>query len=132
MSCKNLQMPIVEALSTPEKRPAKNTYGQILKSSALIGGSSVVRIALGFVRTKAMTLILGPAGYGLVSIYQSITDLAQAVAGMGLNTSGVRQIAESVGTADSARIARTVITLRRAAVVLGALGALLLAIFCKP
>src|SRR4249920_938 len=104
MSCKNLQMPIVaaQALSSPEKRPARNTYGQILKSSALVGGSSVVRIALGFVRTKVMTLVLGPAGYGLVGIYQSITDLAQAVAGMGLNTSGVRQIAEAVGTGDNA------------------------------
>jgi PST family polysaccharide transporter len=127
-------MPMVtaQALSTPEKRPAKNTYGQILKSSALIGGSSIIRIALGFVRTKAMTLILGPAGYGLVSIYQSITDLAQAVAGMGLNTSGVRQIAESVGTGDNTRIARTIITVRRVTVIFGAAGALLLAVFCKP
>ena len=31
----------------------KDTYGQILKSSALIGGSSVVNIAIGIVRTKA-------------------------------------------------------------------------------
>src|SRR5205085_1094046 len=112
MSCKNLQIPgIVAAQSFSTSGKRKNTYGQILRSSALIGGSSIVRIALGFVRTKAMTLILGPAGYGLVSIFQSITDLAQAVAGMGLNTSGVRQIAEAVSTGDNTRIARTVITL---------------------
>ncbi len=37
----------------------KHTYGQILKSSALIGGSSVVNIAIGIVRTKAMAVLLG-------------------------------------------------------------------------
>src|SRR5438552_16507974 len=105
MSCKNLQMPGIvaaQSLSASEKRSPKNTYGQILKSSALIGGSSVVRIGLGFVRNKAMTLILGPEGFGLLGIYQSIADLGQAVAGMGLNSSGVRQIAEAVGTGDNA------------------------------
>src|SRR5438552_13957488 len=123
MSCKNLQMPGIvaaQSLSASEKRPAKNTYGQILKSSALIGGSSVVRIGLGFVRNKALTMILGPEGYGLLGIYQSISDLATNVAGMGINSSGVRQIAVAVGTGDDARIARTIITLRRAAVALGA------------
>jgi PST family polysaccharide transporter len=117
---------------SPGSQSSKNTYGQILKSSALIGGSSVVRIGLGFVRNKAMTMILGPEGFGLLGIYQSILDFSQAVAGMGLNSSGVRQIAEAVGTGDNARIARTVVTLRRAAVVLGVLGAILLVIFCRP
>src|SRR5712691_4627191 len=111
MSCKNLEIAELGAMQptpTEARRAPKNTYGQILKSSALIGGSSVVRICLGFVRNKAMTLILGPEGFGLLGIYQSIADLTQAVAGMGLNSSGVRQIAESVSTGDNARIARTV------------------------
>lgn len=121
-----------QAPSAPASPASRNTYGQILKSSALIGGSSIVRIGLGFVRNKALTMILGPEGYGLLGIYQSISDLATNVAGMGINSSGVRQIAVAVGTGDDTRIARTIITLRRAAVVLGALGAILLAIFCRP
>ena len=98
------------------------TYGQILKSSAVIGGSSVVNIGLGIVRTKVMALLLGPAGVGLLGIYNSISDLARTVAGMGINSSGVRQIAEAVGTGDTERIARTVTTLRRVALLLGLLG----------
>jgi PST family polysaccharide transporter len=47
---------------------------------------------------------------------------------MGINSSGVRQIAESAGTGDSHRIARTVTTLRRVALVLGGAGALLLVV----
>ncbi len=119
------------ASDAPEGR-AGASYGQILKSSALIGGSSVVKIGLGIIRNKAMAVMLGPAGVGLLGLYGSITDLAQSVAGMGINSSGVRQIAEAVGTGESERIARTVTTLRRVAVVLGMLGALLLVVLCVP
>jgi len=112
--------------------PEKKSYGQILKSSALIGGSSVINIGLSIVRTKVMAILLGPAGFGLFGLYGAILDLVRAIAGMGINTSGVRQIAESVGTGDNQRIARTVTTLRWVAFVLGALGGLLLVALCKP
>ncbi len=101
-------------------------YGQILKSSVLIGGSSALNVALGIIRSKAMALLLGPAGFGLMGLYMSISNLAQSIAGMGVNSSGVRQIAAAVGTGDTARIARTAAVLRRTSVALGALGAALL------
>ena len=110
----------------------KKTYGQILKSSAIIGGSSAINIGLNIVRTKVMALLLGPAGFGLFGVYGAILDLVRAIGGMGINTSGVRQIAEADGSGDSIRLARTVTTLRRVAFVCGALGALLLVAFCKP
>jgi enterobacterial common antigen flippase len=116
------------ALQTSE---GKRSYGQILKSSALIGGSSVAGIAIGVIRTKAMAVLLGPAGVGLMGLYSSLADLAQSVVGMGINSSGVRQIAEAVGSGEAERIARTATVLRRTAVWLGVLGALVLVIFCR-
>lgn len=110
----------------------QSSYGQILKSSAWIGGSSVLVIGIGVIRTKAMAVMLGPAGFGLMGLYSSIIDLALAVASMGIGSSGVRQIAESVSTGDDTRIARTVIVLRRAAVLLGILGAVLVVVFSRP
>jgi len=115
--------------AVPERR---NTYGQILKSSAVIGGSSVLNIAMGIVRTKAMALLLGPAGVGLMGIYNSILDLTRTVAGMGVNGSAVRQIAEASGTGDSSQIARTVTALRRVVLVLSALGAVALVLLSNP
>ncbi len=109
----------------------EHSYGQILKSSAWIGGSSVLTIGIGIIRTKAMAVMLGPAGFGLMGLYSSIIDLALAVASMGIGSSGVRQIAESVGSNDEARIARTVIVLRRTAVILGILGAILVVMFAR-
>jgi O-antigen/teichoic acid export membrane protein len=110
----------------------KHTYGQILKSSALIGGSSAVEIALRIVRTKAMAILLGPGGVGLLGLFGSVSDLAQSVAGMGVSNSGVRQIAQAVGTGDTERIALTVSVLRRTTRVLGVVGAVLLALFSGP
>ena len=110
----------------------KHSYGEILKSSTLIGGARIITILIGIVRTKAIAIMLGPAGFGLIGIYGSLADLARSVAEMGINSSGVRQIAEAVGSGDTERIARTVSVLRRTAAVLGLLGAILLIAFSVP
>lgn len=107
----------------------QQTYGQILRSSALVGGSSMVNVGVGIVRTKAMAVLLGPAGVGLIGLYSSIADLTQSLAGLGINSSGVRQIAEAVGSEDENRIAFTATVLRRISVYLGILGAVLLILF---
>ena len=109
----------------------QKSYSQILKSSALIGGSSVVVILIGIVRTKIMAILLGSAGFGLLGLYSSIVELVVAVAGMGINSSGVRQIAEATGSGDERRVARTAAVLRRTAIVLGLLGAAFLAVFSR-
>jgi PST family polysaccharide transporter len=117
---------------TPAPKAHRGSYGQILKSSALIGGSSVVGIGIGIIRTKAMALLLGRAGVGLMGMYSSVADLTQSVVGMGLNSSGVRQIAEAAGTGEAERIARTATVLRRISFLLGAAGAACLVLFAKP
>ena len=89
----------------------------------------MLSVAISIVRTKAMAVLLGPAGFGLMGIYGSIADFAQSIAGLGVNSSGVRQIAEAIGSGDTDRIARTVVVLRRTSVVLGVIGAFLLVLF---
>jgi PST family polysaccharide transporter len=61
---------------------------------------------------------------GLAGLYMSATSLIGSVAGLGLNASGVRQIAEAAGTQDETRIARTIITVRRVALISGIVGML--------
>jgi enterobacterial common antigen flippase len=113
----------------PFEATAAYSYGQILKSTVLIGGSSIVNITLGMVRTKVMALLLGPAGVGLWGLYGAIADLTGSLAGLGISSSGVRQIAEAVGSGNRERVARTVSVLRRTSMLLGVVAALLLAIF---
>jgi PST family polysaccharide transporter len=64
-------------------------------------------------------------------MYTSIITLTQSIAGMGVNSSGVRQIAEAAGSGDQDSIARTAIVLRRSSLILGLLGAVLLLVFSR-
>jgi antigen flippase len=122
-------LPLEQASTTTN---GKATYTDILKSSALVGGSSVLNVVIGIARTKVMALLLGPAGFGLFGLYTSIATLTGTLAGMGINSSGVREIAEAVGSNDQRRIAETAITLRRISALLGLIGASLLLVFAQP
>ena len=88
-----------------------------------------MNIAVGIVRTKAMAIMLGPSGVGLLGLYGSIADLIQSIAGMGVNSSGVRQIAVAVGSNENERIAKTAQVIRRTSFFLGLLGAVVLFAF---
>jgi enterobacterial common antigen flippase len=120
-----------QSSTSPAEGQPEQTYGQILKSTAIVGGSTVLNVGIGIVRTKIMALLLGPAGFGLAGLYTSIITLTQSVAGMGVNSSGVRQIAEAVGSGDQDSVARTAIVLRRSSLILGLLGAALLLVFSR-
>lgn len=98
----------------------------ILKSSALIGASSVINIGVGALRTKALAVMLGPAGIGLLGAFGMILDLARNFAELGMTSSGVRQIAEAASSGDERRLAVTVLVLRRTTLLCGLLGAIVL------
>jgi PST family polysaccharide transporter len=109
-----------------------SSYRLIFKSTALIGSAQIINIFAGIVRTKALALLLGPAGMGLVGLYSTATGLIGTITGMGIGSSGVRQIAEAAGAKDNNKIACTIIALRRASLVSGALGMLVVLVLCVP
>ena len=109
-----------------------SSYGQIFKSTAFTGGAALTNVIFGIVRTKFMAVLLGASGIGLMGLYGCITGLAGTLAGMGIGSSGVRQIAEAVGTGDEVRVSKMVIALRRTALVLGTVGGLFLACLSVP
>ncbi|MCL4528654.1 MAG: oligosaccharide flippase family protein, partial [Chloroflexi bacterium] len=108
------------------------SYGQILKSTALIGGSSAINIVLGILKTKVLAVLLGPAGMGLMSMYSSIMSTASSVTGVGLASSGVRQIAEAEAGNDATAIASTRAALRWATMLLAWGGAIALYLLRIP
>lgn len=68
----------------------------------------------------------------LFGMYTAVSALFSTIFGMGIETSGVRQVADANGKGDTIRIGLTVITLRRVMIVLGAAGAVCLLIFRAP
>jgi PST family polysaccharide transporter len=58
-----------------------------------MGGAQVISLASGFLRTKVIALVLGPAGVGLAGLFNTYSGNISALAGCGLGTSGVRLVA---------------------------------------
>lgn len=110
----------------------KSRYRSILKSTSLIGGASVLNIIIGMVRTKFVAILLGPNGVGLLGMFTQITTLVSTVTSIGISSSGVRQVAEAVGTDDEEKIARTAIIVKRTAWITGCFGLLIMAVFSAP
>ena len=119
--------------STNIQNPAPgSSYAQILRSSSIIGGATGINYIIGLIRTKAVAVLLGPSGVGLVGMYVSITGLISVIAQLGLDQSGVRQVAEANGTGDPERVARVTKTLRRVCWITGLLGWSLTAALAWP
>lgn len=72
-----------------------NSYRAILRSSSIMGAASAVNIANGLVRMKVAAIVLGPAGVGLIGLYQNLVSAAATVAALGVGTVGTRQIANA-------------------------------------
>ena len=107
----------------------RTSYKQILKSTAIIGGSSVIVIILGAIRNKLLAVMVDKAGTGLFGIYDNIVSMGYAVASLGIGMSGVRQISEAVGSGDQIKVAGTIAAVRKAALYLGIMGTVLFYLF---
>jgi len=110
----------------------KASYGQILKSASIIGGAQGINYLISMVKMKLVAVLLGPSGIGLVGLYVSAMELVGTLTGLGISTSGVREVAEAHVSGDPERIARTVITLRRICILTGILSWLVTAAFAYP
>lgn len=110
----------------------RNTsYGQILKSSAIVGGAQALEIIIRMIRVKVAALLLGPQGVGLIGLFQSIIEFVGKFSNIGINSSAIRQVAESHGSGELKRVGVTVKVLLRACLVTGAFGLLITVIMSK-
>lgn len=100
-------------------------YRQILRSTSIIGGASVLNILLGLVRIKVAAIVLGPVGVGLIGLLNSLLVTASSVAALGTGTVGTRQVAEAAASAnpDSIGVVRRALVF--GAIILSVLGTLL-------
>ncbi len=77
-------------------------------------------------------MLLGPSGVGLVGLFTSLTNLVGTLSGLGIATSGVREVAEAFSSGDTGRVARVIKTLRRSCWATGMLGWLLTIALAYP
>jgi antigen flippase len=103
----------------------KKSYSRIMKSTSLIGGAQGTTMLIGMIRVKFVAILIGPIGVGLVATYQSILQMIGTVAGLGLQSSAVRDVSLAVSQANEEHIGRTVLSLQRMCWLSGSLGSLM-------
>jgi antigen flippase len=69
------------------------SFSRILRSSAIMGGASVVVMATGLLRGKVVAHVLGPAGVGMMGVLNQLITMLTQILGFGIGTSTVRHVA---------------------------------------
>tara|TARA_B110000208_G_scaffold127789_1_gene155438 strand:+ start:6181 stop:7698 length:1518 start_codon:yes stop_codon:yes gene_type:complete len=108
---------------------SKDSYSRIIKSSSIVGGAQLLNMLIGMVRIKFVAVLIGPAGFGLLNLYQTIIQMVSIIAGLGLRSSAVREIAQGFADEDQDAVACSVLSLRRMCWLNGALGAVAIVVF---
>lgn len=110
---------------------SKNNYGHVLKYTGIFGGVQGLNILMGLVRNKFVAVILGPAGMGLASLFNTTVNFISQITNLGLPVSAVKHLSEVVDSGDSERIDRQ-IRIIRAWALLTALVGMLVCIAAGP
>ena len=75
----------------------------------VIGSAQAVNILISILRIKVLAVLLGPNGVGLLGIYNGLKDVVVVAAGIGMGSSGVRQIASVKGEEQELSLVRRVL-----------------------
>ena len=94
------------------KTSGNTSYSHIIKYTGLFGGVQFLTILLGIARNKLVAMLLGPSGMGLVSLFNSTTKMMSDATGLGIQTSGVRNMSDAYQNGDKKQMAHTVKLIR--------------------
>ena len=103
----------------------KTSYDNIFKTTFLFGFVQVFRAVISIVKNKIVAILIGPEGIGLLGIFNSTIQMIQTGAGLGINQSAVRDVAEAKGSGDKKRVSRIVKVTNRVVIFTGLLGCLI-------
>ena len=98
-------------------------YAHVLKYTGVFGGVQGLNILIGLVRSKLVALILGPAGMGLASLLNTISNFVSQATNLGISFSAVKHLSEIFDSGDKRRIQEFVKTVRAWSMVAAVAGA---------
>ncbi len=105
----------------------KSSYRQIIKSTSIFGGVQVFNMIISLVRSKVIAILIGPAGIGLIGLFNSALNLIASCTNSGIEISGVKAVATAENNATT--LAKEVAILRRLIYFTGILGAVVVLLF---
>jgi PST family polysaccharide transporter len=102
-----------------------NISRMAMKAMGLFGGVQVMGILCSIIRTKLVALWIGPVGIGLFGLFNNALEMISTGTNLGIRSSSVKDISQTVAINDHSLVARMVAVVRRWSLWLGIVGALL-------
>jgi PST family polysaccharide transporter len=109
-----------------------SSYSQILRSSAITGGAAGINMLIGMVSVKFGAVLLGPAAFGQLRVFQALIGFAGTLLSFGIQDSAIRRIARAGSTGELEDAASVAVAARRIGWILGLSGWILVAACAWP
>lgn len=103
----------------------ESSYKQIFKATSIFGGVQFVNIIVQVIRSKAIALLIGPAGMGVFGLITSTIALIAGITNFGLGTSAVKELSAAVASGDEKKVSLTISIFRKLVWITGLLGVIL-------
>ncbi|MDD4993936.1 MAG: oligosaccharide flippase family protein [Paludibacter sp.] len=104
----------------------KSSYNQILKTTSVFGAVKIFTVLINMFKSKIIAVFLGPQGMGIFGLLSYPLNLAVQLFGLGINTSGIPEVAKQKNEQDRSEILYVIKYWNRIA---GLLGTILVFLF---
>ncbi|MCR4921790.1 MAG: oligosaccharide flippase family protein [Bacteroidaceae bacterium] len=98
-----------------EKKRTKNTettFGHVLRYTGVFGSVQGLKTLVSMARNKLTVVLLGSTGFGLISVYNTISEFLVSCSNFGLPLNATRETSELYEADSSERVARLVCVIR--------------------
>ena len=112
-----------------KEKKRKSTYDHVVKYTGLFGGVQGLGLLTSIVRNKLVAELLGPAGMGLINLYNAATTLVSNSTNFGIPFSAVRHVSELYGKDDEKALSDFIQVVRTWSIATGLLGMLVCMLF---
>ena len=102
-----------------------------MKATSLFGGVQVFNILISVIRSKAIALLVGPIGFGVIGLLNSTLRIIGDFTKVGLDTSAVKEISERNSDKDPSKVTEIIFVLEKLIWFTGTVGALITLVFSR-
>ena len=100
-------------------------YRSIFKATALLGSVQLFNIIISVVRNKVVSILLGPAGMGIVGLLQSTSSAIYGIANCGLTSSALKNISVAYENNDLLSLGKVIYVIKRLLWITGIIAAVI-------
>jgi len=111
-------------MSNQKSKDKQTSFNHILKYTGIFSIVQILNILMNIVRNKIAAIFLGPSGLGVLSLYNTASNLLNQTTNFGIPMSGVKHISEIHEIGDSHRLRDYACTVRSFSVLSGLFGVL--------